>query len=165
MWLHADKKSWPLSWAEQKSCNFQSVSFFFSLTLHFICLPAARPSSVVLWGAGGVFSSLTNVVQIACRMMMGEHLDLGHTVFVVAASPQPILLYFFYSSPLLCFSDSVKWKNSCLTSFQPGCCGLDPQDRVMSRPSPTGCRPRHHRGQQHLPHLRAARCNQALLLS
>lgn len=39
---------------------------------------------------------------------MGEHLNLGHTLFVVAASPQPILLSFFHFSPLLCFSDSVK---------------------------------------------------------
>lgn len=31
MWLHAGKKSWPLSCTEQKSCNFQSVSFFSDL--------------------------------------------------------------------------------------------------------------------------------------
>lgn len=163
MWLHAVKKSWPLYRTEQKSSTFLSVSFFL-LYLHIICLPAARPSSVVLWRAGGGFSSLTNVVQIACRMMMGEHLDLGHTLFVVAASLQTILLSVFHSSPsLLCFSGSVKRKSSCLTSFQPGCCGLDPQDRAP-RPSPTGCRPRRHCGQQHT-HLPAARCYQALLLS
>lgn len=106
---------------------------FFLLYLHFICLSAACPSSVVLWGAGRIFSSLTNVVQIACRMTMGEHLDLGHSLFVVAALFEPILLSFFHSSPLLCFSDSVKWKNSCLTCFQPCRCGLDPQDRVSCR--------------------------------
>lgn len=123
MWLHAGKKSWPLSCTEQKSCNFQSDSLFFLISLHFICFPAARPSSVVLWRAEGVFSSLTNVVQIACSMTMGELLNLGHTLFVVAVLLQPILLSFFsLSSPLPCFSDSVKWKNSCLTSFQSGCC-------------------------------------------
>lgn len=156
MWLHAVKKSWPLYRTEQKSSTFLSVSFFL-LYLHFICLPAARPSSAVLWRAGGGFSSLTNVVQIACRMMMGEHLDLGHNLFVVAASLQTILLSVFHSSPsLLCFSGSVKWKSSCLTSFQPWCCGLDPQDGAP-RPSPTGCRPRRHCGQQRT-HLPAARC-------
>lgn len=79
---------------EQKSCNFQC--FYFLLDLNVIWLPAARPSSVVLWGMGGAFSSLTNVVEIACRMTMGEHLNLGHILFVVAAFLQLIPLSFFH---------------------------------------------------------------------
>lgn len=35
----------------------------------------------------------------------------------------------------------------------------------MSKPSPTGCRPCCHCGQQCLRHVLAAHCNQALLLS
>ena len=106
---------------EEKGWNFQSGSFLL-LYLCFICLPAARPSSVP-WV--GVFSSLTNVVQIACGKWMGEHLDLGHTLFVVVALPQPFPLPFL--SSLFCFSGSVKCKKSFLTSFQPGCWGLDPR--------------------------------------
>ncbi|KAF3694069.1 hypothetical protein EXN66_Car009745 [Channa argus] len=102
----------------RKVVTFSLYLFFYFFNLHFICPPAAHPSSGVLWGTGGVFSSWTNVVQIACRMMMGEHLDLGHILFVVAALPQPVPLSCFHSSLLLCFSASVKLKNSCPTSFQ-----------------------------------------------
>ena len=81
---------------------------FVLLYLHFICLPVARPSSELLWGAEGVFSSLTNMVQIAGRMTMGEHLDLRHTLFVAVALAQPIQLSFFLCSPQLCLRASVK---------------------------------------------------------
>lgn len=123
------QNSWLLSQTEQKSCNYQSFSFL--LYLHFICLAAARPSPVVLWGAGGVLSSLTHVGQIACRRTMGEHLDLGHALFVVAALLSPFYSFFHFSL-LLCFSNSVKKKSSCLTSFQagssPSCLGHLQQD-------------------------------------
>lgn len=117
-------KSLGLCFRQKKSCYSLPVSFLL-LYLHFMCLPAAHTSSGVLWGTGGVFSSLTNMVEIACRLTMGVHLDLGHTLFVVAPLPP-----FFHSSLVLCFSNSVKWKSSCLTSFHTGCRGLDPQDRT-----------------------------------
>lgn len=108
------QKSRPLSRAEQRSYNS-----FFQLYLGFICLPGARPSSAVLWGAGWEFSSLTNVVQIACRATVGEHLHLGPTLFVVAAllwaDPAPLF------PPCRCSASTIlSWRNrsSCLTSFQ-----------------------------------------------
>lgn len=114
---HAGRKFWPQFGAE----ILQLLAIFFPplIYLLFIFCPAARPSSVVLWRAGGVFSSLTNVLEIARRMSMGEHLNLGHT----------LLLQFFckgFDSPFFTFFSAVlpDWfsriKEELLTCFQPG---------------------------------------------
>lgn len=136
-------------WGEKLQPSFGSLLIY----LHFIRLPAARPSSVVLWRAGGALSSLTNAVQIACRMTVGELLNLGHTsCFCCSFFLYPPFLH--PPSPLLCLSGSVKWKNSCLTSFlarspcleRAWCWGHPRQDAGSSRPS----------GQQHSPYLAGA---------
>lgn len=99
LWLRADKKSWPLSQTEQKTCNFLFPVFSSLPAFHLPPCCSSIFSSLVKWGGG--FSSLTNVVQIACRITMGEHLDLGHTLFVVAALPQSILVFFFHLTAAL----------------------------------------------------------------
>lgn len=116
MRLHAGRKFWTPFGAE----ILQLLAFFSPLIyLPFIFCPAARPSSVVLWRAGGVFSSLTNVLEIARRMSMREHFNLGHT----------LLLQFYckwFYSPFFTFFSAVPpdWfsqiKEEPVTCFQLG---------------------------------------------
>lgn len=79
-WLLADKRS--RSSLEQKRKLATFNQFFFS-PLPAFHRPPCRSSIFTGLAAkgGGVFLSLTNVVQIACSTAMGEHLDLVHTVF------------------------------------------------------------------------------------
>ena len=113
----------------QRFWNFWPFFFFFFALIYllFIFCPAARPSSAVLWRAGGGFSSLTNVLEIARRMSMGEHLNLGHT-----------WLWFFF--PFFTFFSAVlpdwfiQMKEELLTCFQPGFC-LGPQARARHSPN------------------------------
>lgn len=81
---------------------------------------------------------------------MGEHLDLGHTLFVVVALPQPIPLSFFFAALPQRFSQ-MKEQLPDLFSARLLWSGSSGQS-VMLRPSLTGCRPCHHCGQQRLPH-------------
>ncbi len=72
---------------------------------------------------------------------MGEHLDLGHTVFVVAALLQPILLSIF--PPLLRRFSQMKEQLLDLFSAWLLWSGSSRQS-VMWRPSPAGYRPCRH---------------------
>lgn len=116
MRLHAGRKFWTQFGAE----ILQLLVIFSPLIyLLFIFCPAARPSSVVLWRAGGVFSSLTNVLEIARRMSMGEHLILGHTLLL------QFYCKWFYSSFFTLFSAVLPdWfsqiKEELLTCFHAG---------------------------------------------
>lgn len=143
-------KSLGLCFRQKKSCYSLPVSFLL-LYLHFMCLPAARTSSGVLWGTGGVFSSLTNMVEIACRLTMGVHLDLGHTLFVVAPLP-PLSFFPLLAGALLQQFSQMKEQLPDLLSYWLPWSRSSGQN-VTRRPSPAGCRPCHRCGQQLLPHL------------
>lgn len=150
VWLHADKKVLAFVSDKKKSCYSLPVSFLL-LYLHFMCLPAAHTSSGVLWGTGGVFSSLTNMVEIACRLTMGVHLDLGHTLFVVVPLP-PLSFFPLLAGALLQQFSQMKEQLPDLLSYWLPWSRSSGQN-VTRRPSPAGCRPCHRCGQQLLPHL------------
>lgn len=132
MRLHGGRKFWTGFGAEV----LQLFAFFPPLIyLHFICRPAARSSSVVLWRAGGVFSSLTNVLQIARRMSMGEHLNLGHTLLLQFYSEwfhSPV--FSFFSAVLPDWFGQIKEELADLFSAWRLC--LDPQERAGLSPKP-----------------------------
>lgn len=121
---------------KNKSCYSLPVSFLL-LYLHFMCLPAAHTSSGVLWGTGGVFSSLTNMVEIACRLTMGVHLDLGHTLFVVAPLP-PLSFFPLLAGALLQQFSQMKEQLPDLLSYWLPWSRSSGQN-VTRRPSPAGC--------------------------
>lgn len=104
--------------------DFATLGRFFPLIyLHFICRPTARSSSAALWRAGGVFSSLTNVLQIARRMSMGEHLNLGHTLPLQSYCKWFYSPFFtFFSAVLPDWFGQIKKKKEPLTCFQRGFC-------------------------------------------
>lgn len=112
MQLHIDKISWPLFCT--KSCNFQPP--FFPLWFTFI-LSAFVLLVHLQWSCSehGESSGLSNVVQIARRMSMGR--TLSYPVCFCSFASTDSTLHLKLSSVLFCFTDSVKWMNSCWPVF------------------------------------------------